>query len=418
MNDGPNLTWFGKLILLVLIGGCVAGAIYSFRSRGSAPVSASRVEPVFNQPSVPNTGSTPSPAAPVIKTTSADTGEAVQIGIAYGTEKKRWMEWAAEEFRKTPEGTSITVDLMGLGSIEAAQAIIGGDQRIHVWSPASSLYKETFARDFEAKQGRQPIDKEEQLALTPMVFVSWAERASFFEQKYGSYTFPNISAALKEKSGWAGIAQKPEWGFFKFAHTHPNQSNSGLLALVLMAYDYHGKMKNLTLTDILDSKFQTWLIDLETSVTDLPNSTGNMMKDMVLKGPSTYDTVFVYESVAIDYLKNAEGRWGELHVTYPRYNLWSDNPYYILNASWSDKRHRQAAQLFLNFLMSEPAQKVALTHGFRPGNPSVPIIAEGSPFKAYQKFGLKVDLTSVCEPPKAEILHNLLVGWNNNVRNR
>ena len=414
MNDGPKLTWFGKLILLVMIGGCAVGAYFAFQSRGK---SAPSTNPSATTSSVQPTGG-PAAAAPTASNPAPPNSEAIQIGIAYGTEKKRWMEWAVEEFRKTPEGSGISVDLIGLGSIEAAQAIIGGDQRIHVWSPASSLYKETFVRDFEAKQGRQPIDKEEILALTPMVFVSWAERAAFFEKKYGAYTFPNISAALKEKSGWASIAQKPEWGFFKFAHTHPNQSNSGLLALVLMAYDYHGKMKNLTLADILDSKFQSWLIDLETSVTDLPNSTGNMMKDMVLKGPSTYDTIFVYESVAIDYLKNAEGRWGELHVSYPRFNLWSDNPYYVLNTPWSDKRHRQASQAFLNFLMSEPAQKMALTHGFRPGNPNVPIIAEGSPFQAYQKFGLKVDLSSVCEAPKAEILHNLLVGWNNNVRNR
>ena len=46
----------------------------------------------------------------------------------------------------------------------------------------------------------------------------------------------------------------------------------------------------------------------------------------MLKGPSSYDAVFVYESVAIDYLKNAEGRWGALHIIYPAYNMWNDNP--------------------------------------------------------------------------------------------
>ena len=39
------------------------------------------------------------------------------------------------------------------------------------------------------------------------------------------------------------IAGKPEWGLFKFGHTHPDQSNSGLLTLVLMAYEFAGKRR-------------------------------------------------------------------------------------------------------------------------------------------------------------------------------
>ena len=70
------------------------------------------------------------------------------------------------------------------------------------------------------------------------------------------------------------------------------------------------------------------------------------MREMVLKGPSSYDAALVYESVAIDYLKNAEGRWGPIHVIYPEYNIWNDNPYYILNASWSSDDQRKAAQHF------------------------------------------------------------------------
>jgi ABC-type Fe3+ transport system substrate-binding protein len=248
--------------------------------------------------------------------------------------------------------------------------------------------------------------------------VSWTERAGPFKARLGEFTFTNIATALREKGGWAALAQKPEWGFFKFAHTHPNQSNSGLLTLVLMASDFHNKARGLELADILDPRFQEWMIGLETAVVDLPNSTGNLMRDMVLKGPSTYDVVMVYESVAIDFLKNAEGRWGQLEVSYPRLNLWSDNPYYILDAPGSSAAQRQAGGAFLDFLMTETAQRTALAHGFRPGNPAVAIRFPESPFTLYAKHGLKVDLPSVCERPKAEVLHNLLVGWNNNIRNR
>jgi ABC-type sulfate transport system substrate-binding protein len=137
-----------------------------------------------------------------------------------------------------------------------------------------------------------------------------------------------------------------------------------------------------------------------------------MMTDMVLRGPSQYDCLLVYESVVIDRLKAAEGRWGGLHVVYPKYNLWNENPYYILDVPWSDAAHRQAAEAFLEFLMSEPAQRAALTHGFRPGNPDVHIKdLPDSPFTLYDKSGLKIDLNTVCEPPKAAVVNTLIEIW-------
>ena len=132
---------------------------------------------------------------------------------------------------------------------------------------------------------------------------------------------------------------------------------------------------------------------------------------MVLKGPSAYDALVVYESVAIDYLKNAEGRWGELRVVYPQRNAWNENPYYVLDVPWSNAEQREAAGKFLDFLQTEPVQKQSLVHGFRPGNPAVPVRVAGSPFVSYQRFGLSVDLGEACEAPRAEVINNLLAGW-------
>src|SRR5215475_11097178 len=111
----------------------------------------------------------------------------------------------------------------------------------------------------------------------------------------------------------------------------------------------------------------------ERAVSGLSNSTGNMMKEMVLKGPSSYDALLVYENVTIDYLKNAEGRWGQLRIVYPEYNAWNDNPYYIIDALFSSKEQPQASETFLIYLLSEQIQKPSLILGFRPENPNVPI---------------------------------------------
>ncbi|MGC3990918.1 MAG: substrate-binding domain-containing protein [Chthoniobacteraceae bacterium] len=395
MADSPKLTWLGKLFIFAFIAGCAYGAFVMFVKKPlGAPTTPT--EPVA-------ASSTTNPAPPP--------GRKVQIGIAYGTEKQRWMQWAVDQFNKTDAGRNIQVNLIGMGSLEGAQALLAGDQRINVWSPASALYKDVFVQEWNIKYNANPILREEALALTPMVFVFWQERYEAFASKYNTVSFDTIGQALKDPGGWDAIAHKPDWGLFKFGHTHPGQSNSGLMTLTLLAYEYQKKSENLTMKDILTPGFQTWMNGIESGVSGLSNSTGNMMRDMVLRGPSSYDALFVYENVVIDYLKNAEGRWGDLRVVYPKLNMWNDNPYYVIDAPWSSKEQREAAGAFLDFLLTEPIQREALNHGFRPGNPDVPIKFPESPFTLYQKNGLQVDISTVCAAPKADVVNNLLAIW-------
>jgi hypothetical protein len=386
-TDRPSLTWLGKTVIALFVAGCIAGAYWLAQRRHVLP--------------------------PALSAGNILTGDSksVEIGIAYGTEKQRWLETAVEEFKSTPEGKHIQVNLIPMGSLEGAHAALSGDKRIDVWSPASAVYKNTFVEDWQAKYGSNPILKEEPLALTPMVFVMWEERYQAFKQHYSAVDFDTINRALHESGGWQTIGKQPDWGLFKFGHTNPGDSNSGILALLLAGHNYFKKTDDLTVGEVTDIKFQGWLSQLESATSSDSNSTGNLMREMVLKGPSSYDALLVYESVAIDYLKNAEGRWGSIHVIYPEYNIWNENPYYILNAPWSSDDQRKAAQAFLDFLLSEPVQRESMNHGFRPANPNVPTRTPDSPWTRYQTNGIKIDLGRICAAPKAEVVTNLLASW-------
>src|SRR4029077_6358607 len=218
MTDGPKLTGLGKFFIFVFIVVCVAGAYYFFTNKTP-----------WSPP-----GKSGNPSGGMFDGLGG--GEQVEIGIAYGTEKQRWLEWAVQEFAQTREGKRIKVNLIPMGSLEGAHALLNGDQRIQVWSPASALYKDIFVQEWQIKYSQNPILKEEAIALSPMVFVVWDERYQAFVQKYKTVSFATLSQALQEKGGWETIAQKPEWGLFKFGHTHPNESNSGLMTIVLTAY--------------------------------------------------------------------------------------------------------------------------------------------------------------------------------------
>jgi hypothetical protein len=309
-----------------------------------------------------------------------------------------------------------------MGSVEGANAVLDGPkpaaaphQPIHVWSPASSAYRDVLETEWRIKHGTSPVLAAENLALTPMVFVMWKRRYEAFVKEYGTVNFRTVGRAMKEPEGWGKIAQHPEWGLFKFGHTDPNKSNSGLQALVLMAYEFAGKERGLTVREIAEERFQDWLRSFERGVTrhgsSLSHSTGTLMEEMVLRGPSQYDCLMVYENLAIDYMQAAVQRWGadgEFYVAYPDPNVWNEHPYYILDVPWSDERQRKAAADFLKFLMSEPVQRRALEHGFRPGNPSVPVNSEDSPLVKNQKYGLKLNLPVMSEPPSADVTRNLL----------
>jgi ABC-type Fe3+ transport system substrate-binding protein len=394
----PGLTCLGQLVVLVFIIACIAGAGWLFFAdsiRSAAGWAASVADPNV-------TPSTPSIFG----------GQTVEIGVAYGTEKREWLKNALARFEQDPAGKGIKVHLIPMGSVEGGNEVVKGNEKIHVWSPASRMYATVFSSDFEAKYAHQPFVAEETLALSPMVFVFWQDRYEAFAAKYAKVDFHTLAAALDEPGGWGAIASKPEWGLFKLGHTNPAESNSGLMTIILMAQEFRKSAQRLSLADIMNPSFGQWLRQFQKGVSGLPNSTGNMMKEMVLKGPSVYDVCIVYENTAIDFIKAAEGRWGAIRVVYPAFNVWNDNPYYILDVPWSSPEQRAAAKKFLEFLMSEPMQQLALAHGFRPGDPKVPVLGADSPFTTYAGSGIGQNVGAIVEFPPPEVISNLLIMWN------
>jgi Ca-activated chloride channel family protein len=87
--------------------------------------------------------------------------------------------------------------------------------------------------------------------------------------------------------------------------------------------------------------------------------------------------------------------------------LFSDNPFYVLDAPWVDDQEKAAAHRFESFLQEPANQTKVLESGFRPGNPSVAI---GSPIVPANHVDptLPRNLLSVPEP---SVLVKLLDQW-------
>src|SRR5271165_4053324 len=105
-SDGPKLTPIGRVFVFLFIAACIGGAYYMFVGKKSFQATKDAATSLIGG------------------------GPPVEIGIAYGTEKQRWLEWAVTEFEKTSEGKHIKVNLIPMGSLEGAHALLSGDTRI------------------------------------------------------------------------------------------------------------------------------------------------------------------------------------------------------------------------------------------------------------------------------------------------
>lgn len=361
--------------------------------------------------------------APFQLATLGPGGAPVVVTIAYSTEKQAWLEDAVRRFlAANPHvgGRPIQIVLESRGSREIVNDIVENNYRPTVVSPASMAQIEQLRSAWAARQGGTIIgngaDAPQPLVITPLVLVTWADRASVLEQAAGSPDkfWETLHTALTAPGGWADLGGSSAWGQVKFAHTSPETSNSGLQTLLLLAYGYQ-RSSSLSVAQAQDPGFREWLLGVENALpAQLEQSTGALMTDMVRFGPSKYDFVAVYENLAIEAIDTAAKRGQELRIFYPPATILSDHPYAVLDAPWVSNAERAAARQFRDFLLAGEMQELALRdYSFRPANPQVAIDPSDtrSPFKRYTANGVKIDIGDQVTIPPGDVIDALVATW-------
>lgn len=348
--------------------------------------------------------------------------EPVIVSVLYSTEKEGWLDEATASFqsmRPTVGGRPIQLTLEKMGSREMYLAVLEGTKQPDLFSPASSLQVSILSDLSRNKFGKSIVDLENCRSVfeTPLVLVAWEERAEvLWGDEIDGRMWWRLYEALTGPSGWEAYGH-PEWSYIKFGHTDPLKSNSGFMTILLMTYNYFDKTSGLTAEDILSNEeYREWFAVFENTISDFGDSTGTYMKEMVAYGPSTYDIVAVYESTAIEHAESAEGRYGALRVYYPPATVLSDHPFCVLEADWVTPEKSEAAQQFVDYLLSEPVQELALKYGFRPADGAVSLEQAGSPFERYRDIGFHIALPPEVEVPPGNVLNTLLDFWSRTVR--
>ena len=241
-------------------------------------------------------------ASPTVASRSSSAGDAkkppdnVTITIAYGSEKKTWLDGEIARFAKTSPETAthrrIVIDARPMGSGEAVQAIKSRTLTPHVFSPASSVYLEML----DAPQARV---RGEALVLSPLVVAMWRPMAEALGWPQKAISWNDFLAVATDARGWSAHGHA-EWGRFKLAHTHPEFSNSGFLATLAEIYAGAKKTRDLGTADLDAPATRAFLEKVEGTVVYYGKSTGFFMDKMLARGPGFLSGAIVYENLVVE----------------------------------------------------------------------------------------------------------------------
>jgi Ca-activated chloride channel family protein len=362
----------------------------------------------------PEKGGGASSAAPSGGPAPKGAAQPVTLVIAYGSEKKTWLEEQAKRFEatgaKTQSGKPIKINAQAMGSGEAVQGIIGGQLKPHVFSPASAVYVSLLNSAWAAKSGKaKPISPAgDALVLSPIVVAMWKPMAEALGWPGKQLGWADLLKVNADPKGWGALGH-PEWGRFKLGHTHPEYSNSGLQAILAEAYAGAKKTRGLTAADLDAKETLEKLRSIEQTIVHYGKSTGFFTDKMLERGPAYLSASVLYENLVIEsYGKTSANAPFPFVAIYPvEGTFWSDHPYAVLDAEWVGAEEREAAQAFLKFLKDKPQQERALALGFRPADPSIAI---GAPVDAAHGVDPKQPQT-LLEVPDGPTLEKLLAVW-------
>jgi Ca-activated chloride channel family protein len=295
-----------------------------------------------------------------------------------------------------------------------------------IWSPAASAWGEVVNQR-RADQGKKAVlPTGKPFMLTPLVIAMPQPMAEALGYPNTPIGYGDILRLANDPAGWGAFAH-PEWGPFRLGKTNPNFSTSALNATIAQYYAASGKTSGLTLEDLNRPDVDAFARSIESSVVHYGDTTLTFLNNLYRAdqrgtGLTYVSAVAVEEKSVVDFNRgNPDGILdpGEkpkpprvpLVAIYPKEGtLFSDNPFFTIDAPWVSAKEKRAATKFEQYVQQPRNQKRVLRFGFRPGNPRVAI---GAPIEA--KFGVDPNQPQTrLELPSPPVLVGLIDRWGQN----
>jgi len=317
--------------------------------------------------------------SPVVGTTSSPT---VWVTIASSSTKQKWMEQVATKFQDEHKtlrnGKQILLKVSPVTSGGSMEAILNGKLKPTVWSPGTLAWVEQLnelwqqrTSQFLIKEACQPT------VYTPLGFAMWrplAEALGWPDKSIDWKTLVTLSVSSK---GW-GIYGHPEWGSFRLGHSHPKYSNSGLLTMASFVYSMTGKTATLTTQDVYAPQVESAARVLAQNTSKYGTRTEHLVEAMANYGPAYLHAIVTFESeaVGLNLKREKELRFPIAFIFPSEGTFWGDQPYCVLDqAEWVTLEQKEAAHIFLSYLLTNEQQALAIDSLLRPLDSTIPLRA-------------------------------------------
>lgn len=334
----------------------------------------------------------------------------LELTFTYGSEKEKWINDVTNEFNRgdhrTSSGKRIFVRAFPMGSGESIDEILEGRRQPHILSPASAAFIKLGNAQSQSRFGKDLITSTDNLVLSPVVIAMWKPMAQALGWGKKPIGWSDILSLARSQKGWAAYGY-PQWGGFKFGHTHPQFSNSGLISLFAEVYAASGKTAGLTTADLNKPTVAEFVGGIEKSVVHYGSSTGFFGRQMFSSGPQYLSAAVLYENMVIESYSQNNLPFPVVAIYPKEGTFWSDHPIGIVEREWVTPEHREAAKQYIQFLLQKPQQEKAITYGFRPGAVDVPL---ASPIDEAHGVDPKEPKTTL-EVPSAPVIDATLSLW-------
>jgi Ca-activated chloride channel family protein len=297
--------------------------------------------------------------------------DTVLVTLASSNTKESWLNQVVAQFNDadltTAAGNHIVAEVDHVTSGGSMNAILDGNLTPVAWSPGDGSWVEQINQSWQQRTNK-PINSQDcqPTVYAPLGFALWrpmAEALGWPDTPIGWDTIVELAA---DPEGWASYG-RPEWGQFRFGHTHPGYANSGLLSMTAFVHGVVDSDGQLTPAQVYEAEDAMRI--LEQSTSKYGRQAPAMLELMAQQGPSFLHGAAVPEADTVRFnVERGDELQFPLAFIFPAGGtIWADHPYCILdNAEWVSEEQAEAAAIFRDYLLDREQQELAVDNYLRP----------------------------------------------------
>ncbi len=233
------------------------------------------------------------------------------------------------------------------------------------------------------QSGRELFDLSQSraTALAPVVMAIWESRLEAIRETVGyqEIGWEELLQVLDSPNGWQDYGLPGARRQVYYGHTDPFISSTALSTLIAEFYasarenGFTGR--RIDVAQVNDEDVQDGVRRIEQLIRHYSRRTTEF-KEYIAQGTEYVDFVALEEN---DLIYINEGKTEikppeKLVALYPKEGtFWHEHPMGIVNADWVTEEQKQAARVFVDYILTEPIQRRIMEAGFRPANPNVPV---------------------------------------------